>query len=343
MSGKSGTHRWGRYSVTIAEDGSIGVQPGDTLSGYSAAIYKGDFKHLDEFGRKHGQTVARINDVNRIRAGETLYHIPTYEAFQEIRRRGIADQGEVIMISGVPVHLLGTEAALMRELYNKGAREIQKKALEMLAKGKGEEDVARWVVAQRNHLKVQIRQQGAALFKRIAEMRNQYKYKNPVGPDYDQVVESMLRKGVPRSQIDQKIIRGVTNTSKGFNASGPALRIVGKTAGGVGFILQATQPSPASYEPLPKSEQEQIEIERVRLRYGIPATANIDRHGHLKPDFYMQVDLIDPHAGDEMTAETEEILWWFGVPITYRYQGVTWTVPGRQWWGTKKPEPSQTR
>jgi hypothetical protein len=82
-------------------------------------------------------------------------------------------------------------------------------------------------------------------------------------------------------------------------------------------------------EPLPKSEQAQVEAEVARLKYGIPAGTNIDRHGHLKPGFYLQVDMFPPHVGDEMASGTEEILWWLGLDITYRYGSVTWTVPGR--------------
>ena len=97
----------------------------------------------------------------------------------------------------------------------------------------------------------------------------------------------------------------------------------------VGFIFQATQPSSASLTPLPKSQHEQLAIERARLRYQIPAAANIDQHGHLKPGYYLQLDMIDPHIEGEIVAETEEILWFLGVDITYEFSGKKWTVPGR--------------
>ena len=97
----------------------------------------------------------------------------------------------------------------------------------------------------------------------------------------------------------------------------------------VGFVLVASQDSPESLEPLPKTKDEEIETEKARLRFRIPATANIDRHEHLKTNSYLQVELFDPHGGDELAEETEEILWWLGLDITYNYGGVSWTVPGR--------------
>jgi hypothetical protein len=41
------------------------------------------------------------------------------------------------------------------------------------------------------------------------------------------------------------------------------------------------------------------------------------------------LEFFDPHSGDEFDAETDEILWWLAVDISYRYGGVEWTVPGR--------------
>jgi hypothetical protein len=69
----------GRYHVTIHDDGSINVRHGDWLSKYSAAIYN-DFWHIAEFGRLGKDGLQPIADVNKIFAGETLYHIPTYNA-----------------------------------------------------------------------------------------------------------------------------------------------------------------------------------------------------------------------------------------------------------------------
>ncbi len=198
----------------------------------------------------------------------------------------------------------------------------------MLKSGQGEEEVARWIVKERNDLKVVIRNQGNALFREIAEWRNKIKYGNEVGPSYEQRVAELMKK-VPPQEIDITIIEGAAKGSKGFNAAGKVMKGVGKLAVVAGFVVMATQNSPAAEAPLPKTMADEIETERARLRLGIPAGANIDKHGHLKPAFYMQVDIFDPHAGDEFDAETDEILWFLGFSITYRYGGVQWTVPGR--------------
>jgi len=236
--------------------------------------------------------------------------------------------GEVIEISGLDVEQLADEATTLRAVYNKGNEELVAKGRAMLAKGDSEEKVARWIVNERNELKVTIRKQGNALFRKIAEWRNQSKYQNAKGPAFEQRVASLSGK-VPPEKINITIIEGTTKTSAAFNAAGEVLGGVAKAAEVAGFIVMATQDSPAADTPLPKSATEEVEIERARLRLGIPAGANIDKHGHLKPAFYMQIDILDPHGGDEFDAETDEILWFLGVSLTYRYGGVEWTVPGR--------------
>ncbi len=228
--------------------------------------------------------------------------------------------GHVLFISGMGIDAMGSEAMAMRELYSRGLEGISSQARDMLSAGKSEEQVARSVVSMRNQLKIQIREQGPALFKKIAELRNMNEYNDFIGPTYEDLRVT---------KTDQQIIAKLAGTSEGFDAVGGALRVGGVALEATGFILMATQNSPDALEPLPQSDEAQVEIERVRLRYGIPAGANIDRHGHLKPGFYMQVDMFDPHIENETNAETEEILWFLGEPVTYTYGGVKWTVPGR--------------
>jgi hypothetical protein len=76
---KTGAYRNGAYRVSIGEDGKIVVKAGDWLSKYSAAMYGGDVTHVNEFGRLVNGKMEPIADVNRIYAGETIYHIPTYD------------------------------------------------------------------------------------------------------------------------------------------------------------------------------------------------------------------------------------------------------------------------
>jgi hypothetical protein len=66
------------YRVTMTTEGAIKVKHGDWLSKYSVAMYN-DFTHIHEFGRmdKAGN-LKKIQAVNHIFAGETIYHIPTY-------------------------------------------------------------------------------------------------------------------------------------------------------------------------------------------------------------------------------------------------------------------------
>ena len=68
------------YKVEVGIDGRIFVQPGDWVSRYSAAIY-GDYWHIQEFGRMENGQMTRLANPDMIRAGEVIYHLPTWQAF----------------------------------------------------------------------------------------------------------------------------------------------------------------------------------------------------------------------------------------------------------------------
>ncbi len=84
MPNQAGTHFYSGYQVTIATNGAIRVRAGDTISGYSAAIYKKPVSktqsHWREFGRLNGANNAPIplSNPNAIITGETIYHLGTY-------------------------------------------------------------------------------------------------------------------------------------------------------------------------------------------------------------------------------------------------------------------------
>ena len=60
----------------IDSDGSILVSQGDSIKKYSMAIH-GDFEHLDEYYRKDGNKLNRINQRGRIYYNEKIYHKPS--------------------------------------------------------------------------------------------------------------------------------------------------------------------------------------------------------------------------------------------------------------------------
>lgn len=73
------------YTVTMKTDGAINVKHGDWLSKYSAAMYN-DFTHIHEFARMDkGGKLKKIHRVDHIFAGETIYHIPTYNQLHPMR------------------------------------------------------------------------------------------------------------------------------------------------------------------------------------------------------------------------------------------------------------------
>lgn len=70
------TYTGGGYSVTINDDGSIKVKPGDWLSKYSMAIH-GNTSQVYEYLRKQGNSYTPITNVDLIQAGETIFHKPS--------------------------------------------------------------------------------------------------------------------------------------------------------------------------------------------------------------------------------------------------------------------------
>jgi hypothetical protein len=71
----SRTYTNGGYTVTINDDRSIRVKPGDWISKYTTAIYGEPRKYWDRFKRKDkaGRFID-LADPNKIIAGEVLYH-----------------------------------------------------------------------------------------------------------------------------------------------------------------------------------------------------------------------------------------------------------------------------
>jgi len=259
---------------------------------------------------------------------------------------GSTAAGPLTIIVGGNIAVYGDAADFMRAAYREGTEKILAEAQQMLKAGKSEGAAARWVVSQRNALKEAIRTEGPKLFKAVAELRNKLKYGNKLGADYEGIAASKLRaieasktlteaeRAAEIAKIDEAIIKGVTKTSGEFNAAGSRLRAFGRLTAVAGFVLTAMQDSPAGQPPLPVSQETEVEIEKTRLHYGIPAYVIMDEHGHRKKSSYLQIDLMDvAHAGDEFDQETEEIMWWLGVPLTYSAYvpgggTVTWTVPG---------------
>ena len=78
------THSHGAFSVTLSAKGAVTVKSGDSISAYCSAIHKIDpgktKKHWSEFGRIKGAAVIPLPDPNTIAVGETIYHIPTFNA-----------------------------------------------------------------------------------------------------------------------------------------------------------------------------------------------------------------------------------------------------------------------
>jgi hypothetical protein len=75
-----GTYSHGDRTLVLGADGGIEVKQGDTVSGYSGCLYRDMLTGWEEYGRANGGTVKQLDDQSLIRTGETVYHIPTWEA-----------------------------------------------------------------------------------------------------------------------------------------------------------------------------------------------------------------------------------------------------------------------
>jgi len=73
-------YRHGGRSITLAADGAIKVKQGDTISFYCGCLYGDVMMGWEEFGRLVGTTLKKLDDPNKIRTGETVYHMPTFFA-----------------------------------------------------------------------------------------------------------------------------------------------------------------------------------------------------------------------------------------------------------------------
>jgi len=81
----------------------------------------------------------------------------------------------------------GVPYDVRRIAYESRAKQLVSEAEALLAQGKSEEQVARWVNAQRNQLKVEFRDISSPEFVATAEARNIKEYGNPIGPSVEQL------------------------------------------------------------------------------------------------------------------------------------------------------------
>jgi len=80
-------HGTPKHRVRVADDGAILVRRNDFLGKYSMAIHgRGDWVY--EYGRKQQNGMQPIQNVDLIRTGETIYHLPTYGNYMQRQQRG---------------------------------------------------------------------------------------------------------------------------------------------------------------------------------------------------------------------------------------------------------------
>lgn len=75
-----GNYTFGGHTIALGADGGIRVKAGDAVSRYAGCLYKDVMMGWEEFGERSGDGVRKLPNVNLIRVGETVLHLPTWEA-----------------------------------------------------------------------------------------------------------------------------------------------------------------------------------------------------------------------------------------------------------------------
>ncbi len=239
-----------------------------------------------------------------------------------------APSGELLALDSVPVMTLAGQALYLTNRFRQAEGPLGKQAVTRLFQRQAESDVARWIVRQRRQLRAEIRAAAPALCRRIAEQFNERRYGHPLGPSYEQLVDIARSQGKNPLAIDREIIRNERGDI-------PAAFTVIVAAGQDRPFLLREHAQPASDDgdtddPSPPPVRPQID--------GIPASSPVDDQGHLQPAFHLVVDLLDPGIGGLSTIEPMALAD-LDLAVTYRDQGVRWTVPAKSTAEVSTPSP----
>jgi hypothetical protein len=116
----------------------------------------------------------------------------------------------------------------LRDLYNAEVVQIPAKALLRYESGELDlEGATRWAIEARNRTKVEVRDLGNPINKRLAELRNLDKYQDPIGPDYDFLMAAVQREGDAKPDVHLKIIQGSGRTSTDTNERASQMEAAG--------------------------------------------------------------------------------------------------------------------
>lgn len=126
-----------------------------------------------------------------------------------------------LVSSAKALQLVGEQSAPIRDLYNKGVASLRNQAREMLKRGVSREEVARFLVAERTKLKIEIREISGGVMKMAAELYDLLRGKR-VDPSYEELFAS---KG-----SNKAIISGALRTNKWANRLPMITKWLGRAA-----------------------------------------------------------------------------------------------------------------
>lgn len=99
------TQRYVLYQVTVRGDGSIRVKDGDWISKYSDAIHGNPWQWLEYARKSENGTFDPLPNVNRIKAGEIIYHVPSIPTIQSFVPNINEEPSEPLKLQRIMEHL----------------------------------------------------------------------------------------------------------------------------------------------------------------------------------------------------------------------------------------------
>jgi len=99
------TNRYVLYQVTVRGDGSIRVKNGDWISKYSDAIHGNPWQWSEYARKSENGTFNPLPNVNRIKAGEIIYHVPSIPIIQGIVPNSTSESSEEQKLQRIMEHL----------------------------------------------------------------------------------------------------------------------------------------------------------------------------------------------------------------------------------------------
>ncbi|QUL38971.1 hypothetical protein [Erythrobacter sp. JK5] len=155
---------------------------------------------------------------------------------------------------------IGIDAPLIRAQYKAEVEGLARQIAERLDRGDSVEQTARWASEQRRLIVNRMRAKSGGVSQVVYEVRDWRKY-GYGGRSYPNMVRHYQGRGVPQSQIPERILRGAQQSNEGVSAAvrnASYLRHGGRVVLVVGVAISAARIWNASDEEMPRVIGEEL-------------------------------------------------------------------------------------